>query len=141
MSKKRRVEDEIRRFVLENFQEGKGYFAKTVMDAVDASKPAVCNILREMKEEGILARRRVVRRWEYFLVDPHDPDEYIIDKQKEFQMSKAYSSLHAQIKLLEGKLQGMEELAKKHEITVPCECGRRIAIHMTTEAIVKDDSS
>lgn len=133
-------EDKVRKYALENFQENTGSYALEVAEATGASMPLVCNMLREMKEEGILSRRRNVRRWEYFLLEPHDTEEYLADKRAEVIISKKFGALHTQISKLKKTVKLLDEAAKKYELNVGCICGRRIGIKLSTEVVDNNDS-
>ncbi len=132
-------EDKVRKYALENFQKDTGSYAYKVAEATGASMPVVCNILREMKEEDILSRRRNVRKWEYFLINPHDPEEYLADKRAEVIISKKFGALHTQISKLKKEVKLLEEVAKKYELNVGCICGRRIGIKLSAEVVHDND--
>ena len=130
-----RTEDRIRKFVLENFHPDKPHTAKDVADATEIQLTTICNILREMKEEEILSRRRHGKRWEYFLINPHDPEEYIEDKKAEVILAKKYASLHGNLVKLQELNRKLEKLAKQHDLHAKCDCGRRVSLKISVEVI------
>jgi len=130
-----RVEDTIRRYVLENFKEDEPMRASDVKKATGANMPVICNILREMKEEDILSRRRYGRHWEYFLTEPHDIEEYLEDKKAEVILARKYASLHGNLVKLQELNNKLEKLAKEHVLHAKCDCGRRVSLKISVEVI------
>lgn len=136
-----RSEDAVRRYVLEKYNKGDQFFAKDVAEATNVTLCVVCNMLREMKEESILSRRRNAQKWEYFLTDPHDPDEYIEDKKAGVILAKKYASLHGNLKKVQLQVERLKALSREHDLHIGCECGRRFSVRISVEAIKDDDPS
>jgi hypothetical protein len=133
-------EDRVRKYILENFSQEIGKYSSDVVEATKVNLVVVCQILREMKDEEIISRRRNEGRWEYFLLNPHDVDEYIYDTQAGVIRSKKLAAMTAHYYRLKEDYEKLEELSKKKKLTIACECGKRINFNITAE-VLKDDTS
>ena len=127
------AEDRIRYWVLTDAKSG--FYSSDAVKASGASVPSACNILREMVEDEILTRRRVGKKWEYFIKNEHDPLEYIMDKRGETILSKRYAGLLSSISRLQDKVNRLEDASRKFDMHVPCKCGRRLGLKLSVEEI------
>jgi hypothetical protein len=146
MAVKDKKSDRLRRWILANTpspNSPKGLSASEYKDEFpDISLPRVSNVLVEMMSEGILTRRKnQVSRYEYFLLEYHDPDDYILAKHSLIVLNNRFSYITGRIRKAEAKARQISELARFHQIQVECSCGKRISIQVEGKVIDCEDIS
>lgn len=134
--------DEFRMWVFDNIpsvDEKIGLTASQACEKFDKlSIQRVSNVLVELLKVGVLSRRKnPENKWEYFLKEYHDPEDYITEFHAQILLEKKMGSYAATVVKLQNRIKRLEDDSRRHQLHVECDCGRTIAIQLTGE-VIKD---
>lgn len=136
--------DDLRRWILKNTPAPDNRVGVTAAEYQrefpDISLPRVSNILVEMMDEGILTRRKNPKYiYEYFLIEYHDPDDYILAKQSSVVLNNRFSAITGEMNKAKKRADRIAELSRSNNLIVECECGKLISIQVEGKVIKDED--